>query len=397
MPRDPFQGGRTARAAPRSDPGRTRGSAATPGRPSTALPSTGRVRHAIRAGGATQWRHERSGHRPAGALGDFLREPPGPAEPRGRGNRVLRRPPRPRACAGRSSPSSPASAPPTTPAWSRGRAPTPPRPSSTRSPARWPRRGRAHPPARPGATRCRTKRRAPRAAGHRPPRHRAPDRRDGRRPRRHHGPPHARSWPGTGSATRCWPGTTTSTRPSRPADRPNLTRMLFLDPPHPRAVRPLGRGGRPRRRLAPPGRRPLPRRPGTGRPGRRADPQERRLRVPVVQAPGPQLPVRAEAVPPPRGRRLRARVRGPSAARRHRAPDPDLHRRSRHALRADTAAPRRRLEARPAMPVDWKTVSRGRVRVDSVPGAVTPREEVRPMNAVRTWVLPLVVTVGRLT
>jgi len=28
---------------------------------------------------------------------------------------------------------------------------------------------------------------------------------------------------------------------------------------------------------------------------------------------------------------------------------------------------------------------------------VTPPEEVRPMNAVRTWVLPLVVTVGRLT
>jgi hypothetical protein len=29
--------------------------------------------------------------------------------------------------------------------------------------------------------------------------------------------------------------------------------------------------------------------------------------------------------------------------------------------------------------------------------AVTLCEEVRPMNAVRTWVLPLVVTVGRAT
>jgi hypothetical protein len=47
--------------------------------------------------------------------------------------------------------------------------------------------------------------------------------------------------------------------------------------------------------------------------------------------------------------------------------------------------------------VDRKMVVPGRVRVDSVPQAVTPREEVRPMNAVPTWVLPLVVTVGRLT
>jgi hypothetical protein len=47
--------------------------------------------------------------------------------------------------------------------------------------------------------------------------------------------------------------------------------------------------------------------------------------------------------------------------------------------------------------VDRKIVGRGRLRVGNVPEAVTPREEVRPMNAVRTWVLPLVVTVGRLT
>jgi hypothetical protein len=32
-----------------------------------------------------------------------------------------------------------------------------------------------------------------------------------------------------------------------------------------------------------------------------------------------------------------------------------------------------------------------------VPGAVTLIEEVRPMTAVRTWVLPLIITVGRLT
>jgi hypothetical protein len=42
-------------------------------------------------------------------------------------------------------------------------------------------------------------------------------------------------------------------------------------------------------------------------------------------------------------------------------------------------------------------VGPGRVRVDNVRAAVTPREEVRPMNAVRTWVLPRVFTAGRLT
>jgi hypothetical protein len=41
-----------------------------------------------------------------------------------------------------------------------------------------------------------------------------------------------------------------------------------------------------------------------------------------------------------------------------------------------------------------KMAGRSRVRVDNVPEAVMPREEVRPMNAVRTWVLPLVVTAG---
>ena len=54
------------------------------------------------------------------------------------------------------------------------------------------------------------------------------------------------------------------------------------------------------------------------------------------------------------------------------------------------------LRPRPARLVE-EMVVRGRVRVGNVPQAVTPREEVRPMNAVRTWVLPLVVTVGRLT
>jgi hypothetical protein len=37
------------------------------------------------------------------------------------------------------------------------------------------------------------------------------------------------------------------------------------------------------------------------------------------------------------------------------------------------------------------------VRADNVREAVTPSEEVRPMNAVRTWVLPIVVMAGRLT
>jgi hypothetical protein len=42
-------------------------------------------------------------------------------------------------------------------------------------------------------------------------------------------------------------------------------------------------------------------------------------------------------------------------------------------------------------------IGRNAVRADSVPETVVPREEVRPMNNVRTWVLPFVVTVGRLT
>src|SRR5574340_145030 len=42
-------------------------------------------------------------------------------------------------------------------------------------------------------------------------------------------------------------------------------------------------------------------------------------------------------------------------------------------------------------------VGRDRVRVDSVPRTVTAREEVRPMDAVTLWVLPLVFTVGRST
>jgi hypothetical protein len=44
-----------------------------------------------------------------------------------------------------------------------------------------------------------------------------------------------------------------------------------------------------------------------------------------------------------------------------------------------------------------KRAGRDSVQVDSVRETVTSREEVRPMNAVRTWVLSLVVTVGRLT
>ena len=42
-----------------------------------------------------------------------------------------------------------------------------------------------------------------------------------------------------------------------------------------------------------------------------------------------------------------------------------------------------------------KCVGRDSVRVDSVRETVTPREEVRPMNAVTMWVLPLVFTVER--
>jgi hypothetical protein len=41
--------------------------------------------------------------------------------------------------------------------------------------------------------------------------------------------------------------------------------------------------------------------------------------------------------------------------------------------------------------VGWETFEH------KVAETVRPREEVRPMNAVSMWVLPLVVTVGRLT
>ena len=44
-----------------------------------------------------------------------------------------------------------------------------------------------------------------------------------------------------------------------------------------------------------------------------------------------------------------------------------------------------------------KWVGRASVQVDSVRETVTSREEVRPMNAVTVWVLPLVFTVRRLT
>ncbi|MGP3911391.1 hypothetical protein [Nonomuraea sp. 10N515B] len=52
---------------------------------------------------------------------------------------------------------------------------------------------------------------------------------------------------------------------------------------------------------------------------------------------------------------------------------------------------------RPAETVGRKTVGQDDVRADSVRGTVTGRKEVRPMNAVSMWVLPLVITVGRLT
>jgi hypothetical protein len=42
-------------------------------------------------------------------------------------------------------------------------------------------------------------------------------------------------------------------------------------------------------------------------------------------------------------------------------------------------------------------VGRQSVHVDNVRETVTSREEVRPMNAVTMWVLPLVYAVGRLT
>jgi hypothetical protein len=42
-----------------------------------------------------------------------------------------------------------------------------------------------------------------------------------------------------------------------------------------------------------------------------------------------------------------------------------------------------------------KWIGRDSVQVDSVRETVTSREEVRPMNAVTMWVLPLVFTVER--
>jgi hypothetical protein len=48
-------------------------------------------------------------------------------------------------------------------------------------------------------------------------------------------------------------------------------------------------------------------------------------------------------------------------------------------------------------PPDGKRVGRDDARLVVSWDTVTGREEVRPMNAVSMWVLPLVVTVGRLT
>lgn len=42
-----------------------------------------------------------------------------------------------------------------------------------------------------------------------------------------------------------------------------------------------------------------------------------------------------------------------------------------------------------------KMVGRASVQVDTVRETVTSREEVRPMNAIFVWVLPLVFTVER--
>jgi hypothetical protein len=42
-----------------------------------------------------------------------------------------------------------------------------------------------------------------------------------------------------------------------------------------------------------------------------------------------------------------------------------------------------------------KWVGRDSVQVDNVRETVTSREEVRPMNAITMWVLPLVFTVER--
>lgn len=44
-----------------------------------------------------------------------------------------------------------------------------------------------------------------------------------------------------------------------------------------------------------------------------------------------------------------------------------------------------------------KLIGRGPVRIDSLCETVTTRQEVRPMNAVTMWVLPLVFTDRRLT
>jgi hypothetical protein len=44
-----------------------------------------------------------------------------------------------------------------------------------------------------------------------------------------------------------------------------------------------------------------------------------------------------------------------------------------------------------------KKIGRDSVQVDSVRETATSREEVRPMNAITMWVLPLVFTVGRST
>jgi len=47
--------------------------------------------------------------------------------------------------------------------------------------------------------------------------------------------------------------------------------------------------------------------------------------------------------------------------------------------------------------VGRKMIGRASVRVDSLCVTVTARQEVRPMNAVTMWVLPLVFTDRRLT
>jgi hypothetical protein len=54
-----------------------------------------------------------------------------------------------------------------------------------------------------------------------------------------------------------------------------------------------------------------------------------------------------------------------------------------------------RLCRQPAGSCSEKSVGPNSVPVDSVRETVTSREEVRPMNAVTMWVLPLVFTVQR--